>query len=217
MKTDVQVQQDVLAELAWEPSVNAARIGVEVVGGIATLAGRVDSFAEKWSAERAAQRVAGVKGLATEIAVELPGSSVRTDADIARSVEGGLQWTTFLPEGAVKVMVEGGWVTLTGEVGWHFQRQAASDAVRGLMGVTGVSDQIAVKPRATAGAVRSDIEAALQRHAQADARRITVVVSGGEVTLSGRVPSWSEREMARHSAWGTAGVASVVDNITVGH
>jgi len=215
MKTDAQVQQDVLAELKWEPSVNAAAIGVEVKDGIVTLAGHVDSYAEKWNAERACQRVSGVKALATEIDVALPGSSKRNDADIARAAEGALQWTTFLPADSVKIMVEGGWITLTGEVSWEYQRQSASAAVRYLMGVTGVSDQITIKPRVTAFAVKSDIEAALKRHAQADAQKILVSVSGGDVTLTGSVPTWSEREMARHSAWGTPGVKNVVDNITV--
>lgn len=217
MKTDAQVQQDVLAELKWEPSVNAAKIGVEVKDGIVTLAGHVDSYAEKWEAERASQRVAGVRALATEIDVALPGSSKRNDADIARSAESALQWTTFLPKDSVKIMVEGGWVTLTGEVNWEYQRQSASGAVRYLMGVTGVSDQIAIKPKVTAVAVKSDIEAALKRHAHADAQKVIVSVIGGDVTLTGKVPNWSERDMARNSAWGTPGVKSVVDNITVGY
>ena len=216
MKTDAQVQQDVLAELKWEPSVNSAKIGVEVEDGVVTLAGHVDSFAEKWDAERAAQRVSGVKALATDIDVALPGGSKRIDADIARAAESALQWSTFLPKDSVKIMVEGGWVTLTGEVSWEYQRQSASAAVRYLMGVTGVSDQIAIKPRATAGAVKSDIEAALKRHALADAQKIHVTVTGGEVTLTGKASTWSERDMARNSAWGTLGVESVVDNITVG-
>jgi osmotically-inducible protein OsmY len=214
MKTDAQVQQDLLAELKWKPSVNAAKIGVHVKDGIVTLAGHVDSFAEKWDAERAAQRVSGVKALATEIDVALPGASKRVDAEIARAAESARQWSTFLPRDSVKIVVEGGWVTLTGEVSWEYQRQSASAAVRYLMGVTGVSDQIAIKPRVTAGVVKSDIEAALKRHAQADAQKISVAVTGGDVTLSGRVPTWSERDMARHSAWGTPGV---VDNITVGY
>ena len=217
MKTDAQVQQDVLAELKWEPSVDAARIGVEVKDGIVTLAGHVDSYAEKWDAERASQRVAGVRALATEIDVALPGSSQRNDADIARSAESALQWTTFVPKDAIKIMVEGGWITLTGEVGWEYQRQSASAAVRYLMGVTGVSDQISIKPRANAVAVRSDIEAALKRHARADAQQVFVSVNEGDVTLTGEVASWSERDMARNSAWGTPGVHHVVDNMTVGH
>lgn len=137
MKTDSQLQQDVSAELDWEPSVHAARIGVEVKDGVVTLAGQVDSYAEKWNAERAAQRVSGVRALATELQVQLTSLSQRTDADIAAAVENLLEWTSTLASGAVRVVVEGGWVTLSGKVDWQFQRQAATDSVRHLMGVTG--------------------------------------------------------------------------------
>ncbi len=215
MKSDSQVQQDVIAELDWEPSVNAAQIGVEVKDGVVTLAGHVASYAEKWDAERAAQRVAGVKALAIEIDVTLPGASRRNDVDIARSVDNVLEWMTSLPTGRVKVMVEGGWITLSGEVDWQYQRQAAADGVRHLMGVTGVSDEIAIRPKVSLCALKSDIEAALTRRAKADAQRISVKVAGADVTLSGTVDSWSERELARHAAWGTPGVWNVVDNITV--
>ena len=216
MKTDSQVQQDVLAELKWEPSVNAAQIGVEVKDGIVTLAGHVGSYAEKFDAERAAQRVSGVKALAIEMDVTLPGFGKRNDADIARSAESALQWTTFLPKDSVKVMVEGGRITLSGEVHWEYQRQSAAAAVRYLLGVTGVSDQIVIKPKVSASAVKSEIEAALKRHAHADAQKISVEVRGADVTLRGKVPTWSERDMARHSAWGTPGVRNVVDHMTVG-
>ena len=215
MKTDTQLQQDVIAELQWEPSVNAAQIGVEVKDGIVTLAGHVSSYAEKWSAEHAAQRVSGVKALAIEMDVKLPGSGKRTDADIARSVENTLQWNTALPRDGVKVMVEGGRVTLSGDVDWEYQRQAAAKAVRYLMGVTSVNNQIAIKPNVSLGAVKSEIEAALRRRAAADAKKISVEVRGADVTLTGTVHSWSERDLARHSAWGTPGVRSVVDNMTI--
>jgi osmotically-inducible protein OsmY len=215
MKTDTQVQQDVIAELKWEPSVNAAQIGVEVKDGIVTLAGHVSSYAEKWDAERAAQRVSGVKALAIEMDVKLSGSSKRTDADIAGSAENALQWITYLPKDSVKVMVEDGWITLSGEVNWEYQRQTAAGAVRYLVGVTGVSNQIAIIPKVSLSAVKSDIEAALKRRAQADAQKISVEVRGADVTLTGTVHSWSERELATHSAWGTPGVHNVVNNITV--
>jgi osmotically-inducible protein OsmY len=217
MKTDIQLKQDVNAELSWEPSVNAAEIGVEVKDGIVTLAGHVSSYAEKLGAERAAQRVAGVKALAVEMNVKLPGVSKRTDTDIARSAESVLQWTSFLPNDAVKIKVESGWITLTGEVGWDYQRKAAVDAVRTLLGVAGVSDQIVIKTKTSASVVKSDIEAALQRRAKSDAQHISVHVLGGDVTLTGTVHSWSERELAANSAWMAPGVRSVVDNITVAY
>jgi osmotically-inducible protein OsmY len=215
MKTDSQLQQDVLAELAWEPSVNAAEVGVEVKDGIVTLAGHVRSFVEKWEAERAAQRVSGVRGLAVEMDVNLPGSSRRNDVDIVRSVENALQWMTYVPQDAIKVLVESGWVTLTGEVAWEYQRKAATDGVRGLMGVTGVSDQISIKHIASSNGVKADIEAALKRRAHTDGQNISVEVHGADVTLRGRVHSWSERDLVASCAWGSAGVHSVSDNITV--
>ncbi|MFZ2990363.1 BON domain-containing protein [Ideonella sp.] len=217
MKTDKQLQQDVNAELQWEPSVHAERIGVEVKDGVVTLAGQVDSYAEKWNAERAAQRVAGVRAMATELKVHLDGLSARTDSEIAASVENVLEWTTVLPSGAVKVLVEGGWVTLSGQLDWQYQRQTAADAVRNLMGVTGLSDQIKLAPSVSAAAVKSDIEAALKRSAVADAKNITVAVDGGKVTLSGTVVNWAERETATHSAWGTTGVSHVTDKMTVAY
>jgi osmotically-inducible protein OsmY len=217
MKTDSQLQQDVSAELKWEPSVQAARIGVEVKDGVVTLAGQVDSYAEKWNAERAAQRVAGVKATTTELKVHLTGLSKRTDGDIAEAVENVLEWTSSLPAGAIKVMVEGGWVTLSGDVDWQYQRQAATDSVRYLMGVTGVSDQIGIKPSVQATAVKSDIEAALKRTAIADAKQISVAVQGSDVTLTGTVNSWDERYTATNSAWGTPGVRNVVDKMTLAY
>ena len=214
MKTDSQLQQDVMAELKWEPTIEAAQIGVEVKGGIVTLAGHVDSYAEKWHAERAAQRVAGVKALTVEIEVKLPGMSARTDVDIARSAENVLLWTILPPKDGIKVMVENGWITLSGEVDWGFQRVAATTAVRYLMGVKGVSNRIEIKPKVALSAVKSEIETALKRRAKADAQDIKVQVDGNAVTLTGVVHSWSERELATDSAWSTPGVRNVVDKMT---
>jgi len=215
MKTDAQLQQDVIAELAWEPAVKATQIGVEARNGIVTLAGHVDSYAEKWHAEQAAQRVTGVMGVAVEIDVQLPGLSKRTDADIARSASNVLEWTTNLPRGAVKVLSENGWLTLSGDVEWDYQRRLAKGAVQNLFGVVGVSDSIVVKPKASTVAVRSGIESALQRRAQDDAQQVQVDIDGGDVTLSGTVHSWSERELATRSAWSAPGVRTVVNNISI--
>jgi osmotically-inducible protein OsmY len=215
MKTDSQLQSDVIAELAWEPSIHSEEIGVEVKGGVVTLAGHVGTYSEKLAAEKAALQVIGVKALAVEIDVRLAGVNARTDADIARSVETVLQWTTFLTKDAVKIMVEGGWVTLSGEVNWDYQRQAAVDAVRYLMGVKGVSDSIAIKPTVFAPLVKADIEAALVRRARKDSNRISVSVNGNDVPLSGSVHNWSERSLATQTAWGTPGVRSVTNNTTV--
>ena len=215
MKTDATLRQDVLAELKWIPAVNAEHIGVEVEDGIVTLAGNVDSFAEKWHAEEAAQRVSGVKGLAVELDVILPGSSTRSDADIARSAENALEWLIFFKKDEVKVMVEDGWITLSGEVDWEYQKQIATGTVRYLIGVKGVSDEIAIKSKRSVSTVKSDIEAALKRHAIGDAQNITVAINDGDVTLTGAVHSRWERELASQSAWSAPGVRNVIDNITV--
>ncbi len=215
MKTDTQLQQDVIAELKWEPAVHASQIGVEVKDGVVTLAGEVSSYAEKWHAERAAQRVHGVQALAVDMTVKLSQLGMRTDADIAQSAKNILGWTAAVPAHAVKVLVEGGWLTLSGDVQWQYQRQDAADSVRHLPGVTGVSNQIAIKPALSATIVKADIEAALKRRAAADATTITVSVNGNDVTLTGSVHSWAERDLATRSAWGSAGVRDVVDNMTL--
>jgi osmotically-inducible protein OsmY len=215
MKSDSQLQQDVLAELNWEPCVTASTIGVEVRSGIVTLAGQVGSYSEKWHAERAAQRVSGVGALVVELKVKLAEPDSRTDADVALSVESVLLWSTSIPDDTIKVMVEHGFVTLTGDVGWQYQKVAAADSVRAISGVTGVSNQIAIKPTVSMKAVKGDIEAALRRSASEDAKKITVEVHGADVTLKGEVSSWAERETATTSAWGTPGVRSVRDEMTL--
>ena len=215
MKTDTQLQQDVLAELKWQPSVHAAGIGVEVKNGVVTLAGEVGSYVEKWDAERAAQRVAGVQALAIELDVKLSEFGKRTDADIARSAQTALDWSTTLTHDSVKVMVERGWITLSGDADWQYQKQAATECVRHLSGVFGVSNQMAIKPKLPMGSVKADIEAALKRVAAADAPPISVSVTGDNVTLTGVVRNWSERDLATTTAWGTPGVRIVVDNMTL--
>jgi osmotically-inducible protein OsmY len=217
MKTDLQLQQDVIAELGWEPSVNAAHIGVEVSNGVVTLTGHVSNYAEKIHAEHAAVRVTGVKALAIEMEVTLAGTGKRTDAEIAGAAESALQSAMYFSPNEVKVKVENGLITLSGSVEWDYQRQSSITAVRHLMGVTGISDLIAIKPKVSSVLVKSDIEAALKRRAHTDAQKISVDVQGSDVTLTGSVHSWSERILARDSAWGTPGVRSVVDKMTVSY
>jgi osmotically-inducible protein OsmY len=215
MKTDSQLQQDVHAELQWEPAVHAARIGVQAKDGVVTLAGQVDTYLEKWNAERAAQRVPGVTALASDLQVQLTSLGRRADGDIAQSVANVLAWSAALPADAIQVVVEGGWVTLSGAVDWQYQRQAAIDSVRLLFGVTGVSNDISIRPKLQAAPVQSEIEAALQRTSLADAKAISVAVHGSDVTLSGHVRNWAERATATQSAWGTPGVRNVVDMLTL--
>ncbi|MDY7578947.1 BON domain-containing protein [Herbaspirillum sp. RTI4] len=218
MKNDHQLKQDILEELAWEPSVNEDRIGVEVDKGIVTLVGRLDSYAEKYAAERAVQRVSGVKGLAVELDVRLPGSSVRTDADIAKTAQEGLEWNAFVPEDKIRVMVEDGWITLSGEVEHAHQKEAAESTLRRLMGVVGISNQLTVKP-VTAPVIAPEnvklkIEAALQRRAHADTKAIQVTVDGSKIILSGIVPNLAERREACRAAARAPGVVQVIDKMT---
>jgi osmotically-inducible protein OsmY len=215
IKTDDELQQDVISQLEFEPSLNAARIGVEVDRGVVTLTGKVDNYFEKVNAERAAQRVAGVTALAVEIEVAIPGPLRRTDADIARNAASVLQWMTNLPKDSVKVIVDNGIITLSGDLAWQHQKLAAGDAVRFLSGVIAVNNMIALKSEASSGDVKAHLEAALKRQAGIDAQAISVKVSGSEVTLSGKVHSWAERNLIAHSAWATAGVRSVIDHTTL--
>lgn len=215
MKSDSQLQQDVLAELRWEPAVNAAHVGVEVTQGVVTLRGHVATYSEQWDAERAAQRVAGVQDMVDEVTVQLADGHRRADSDIVSAARSVLQWTTSLPKGTIQVEVEQGWLTLSGTVDWEYQRQAATRAVRHLEGIIGVSDRIVIGTGVSLWAVKSEIEAALRRRARRDAHQIQVEVHGAAITLSGEVASWSERALARQSAWGTPGVRSVVDRMTV--
>jgi osmotically-inducible protein OsmY len=214
MKTDAQLQQDVMAELQWDPCVQAEHIGVEAKDGVVTLAGQVSSYLEKWNAEKATQRVNGARAVVVDIEVVLASLGQRSDADIACSVENALEWTTPLTQDAVRILVEKGWITLSGEVDWQYQREDAASAVRHLVGVTGVSNQIGIKPKVALAAVQQDIEAALARQAHQDAAKIHVHVKGSDVTLSGTVANWNERQAALRAAWNTQGVRAVADQLS---
>jgi osmotically-inducible protein OsmY len=213
--TDGDLQEDVLHELEWEPSVDAAHIGVAAKGGVITLSGSVTSYAEKWAAETAAKRVYGVRAVANEIQVKLPGTSQRTDQDIAEACVKALKSHVSVPADKIKVTVSKAWVTLEGQVDWQYQKDAAESAVRYLSGVTGVTNLITVKPLVTPSEIKSKIEAALKRSAEVDAHRITVEVEGGKVILRGKVRSWAERDEAAREAWAAPGVGTVENFITV--
>src|SRR6267142_4923684 len=184
--SDKGLQQDVVDELEWEPSVNAAHIGVTAKDGVVTLSGDVSSYAEKWAAERAARRVYGVKAVAQEIKVHYPFDKM-DDTDIAQKALQVLSWDIEVPANKVTVQVEDGWVTLSGTVDWHFQRSAAEADVRKLKGVTGVINNIVIKPSVRASDVRAKLKAAFERNAEIEEENITATVDGGKVTLSGHV------------------------------
>ncbi len=214
-KSDSQLRQDVESELAWDASVSTNNIGVAVKDGVVTLSGHLDSFAEKYAAERAAQRVQGVKGLAVELDVRLGAAAKRTDGEIAAAAEQALRWNALVPEDRVKVMVEKGWITLTGEVDWDYQRHHAMKAVRPLTGVVGVTNGVSVKPQITPANIQQRIQGALERQAEREARNIEVSVSGHAVTLKGQVHSWAERTAAQGAAWSAPGITIVVNELRV--
>jgi osmotically-inducible protein OsmY len=217
VRSDEDIQRDVLDELSWEAELQPNDIGVIVDDGVVTLTGWVDSFAKKWAAERAAHRVRGVVAVANDIEVRLPGSAERTDADIAAAATRALEWDALIPQGAVKVTVSKGWVTLEGRVEWHFQRREAERAVRRLTGVRGVTNLITVQPKAepSKSELQRRIEEALVRSAETDAERISVDIDGGKVTLKGTVRSWAERDAAERVAWSAPGVTEVDNRIKV--
>ena len=212
--SDKIIQEAVMDELEWEPSVHAAHIGVTANKGVVTLTGHVASHAEKLAAQRAAGRVVGVKAVAEELEVRYPFDKP-DDSDIAKSVLQALSWDSEVPDNSVTVEVEKGWVTLSGSVDWFFQRTAAEEDVRKLRGVIGVINNIKIKPRVQASDVRAKIKAAFARNAQIDADHIGVATDGGKVTLTGNVDSWYERGLAESTAWSAPGVTQVDDLLTV--
>lgn len=212
---DTTLRQIILDELDFEPSIDAASIGVAVDGGIVTLTGHVSTYLQKITAEEAVKRVKGVKGIAEEIEVRLAGTNVTADDEIAKRAVNALTWNACIPRDKIQVKVQQGWITLTGKLEWQFQKNAAAEAVRGLSGVTGVSNQIEISPRASVPDVKKRIEDALKRDAELEAKAIRVDVADGKVTLEGKVKAWSERQSAERAAWSTPGVKSVVDRISI--
>jgi osmotically-inducible protein OsmY len=213
MKSDVQLKADVSAELVWTPGVNAANIGVAVKDGVVTLSGTLATYAEKHAVERAVRRVAGVRGMALDLDVQLAPDHKRNDSELAQAAVNALNLSVLIPRDRIKVEVEDGWVTLTGEVEWSYQKGAAEHCIRPLVGVRGVMDKIIVKARAIPKDLREQIKAALVRHANREAEHIGIEVEGGVVTLSGVVHSLPERDAAIGTASAAKGVSRVVDRL----
>lgn len=215
MKGDRQLQQDVTEALIWDPAVHGNEIGVQVQDGVVTLTGHLGTFAEKYSAEAAVRRIPGVRALAVELDVHLPDDARRTDADIALAAANVLSWDATVPADRIRILVEHGVVTLSGDVDWYYQRTAAEHAVAGLFGVVGVTNALAIRPRADKQDVAARIQAAIARQAASDADQVTVTVRDGAVTLTGTLRTLAEREAAFEAAWSAPGVSAVVNQIEV--
>ncbi len=215
--SDTTLRQDILDELEFEPSIDAADIGVAVEDGIVTLTGHVPNYSQKATIEMLVGRIKGVKGIAEELEVRYRGTVGNSDDEIAKRAANSLQWNTVVPDDKVQVKVQKGWVTLTGTVDWNFEKLAAADAVRGLQGVTGITNNIGIKARPVISPVdvKKRIENSLRRSAELEAKSIRVDVDGNRVTIDGHVKAWSERRLVEDAVWATPGVTSVVDRLTI--
>lgn len=215
MKTDFQIQKDVMAELSWEPLLNATEIGVAVKNGIVTLSGKVNSFTKKIAAEKAAKKVAGVKAVAEDIQVGINPGFIKTDAEIAEAVLNVLKWHTAVQEEKIRIKVENGIVSLDGEVEWEYQRANAKKAIENLQGVRLVINLISVSPKITPHDIQQKISSAFKRNATIDSEKIIVQVSGNKIILRGIVRSMAEKEDAETVAWNAPGILNVENKLEV--
>ena len=215
MRTDMEIQKDVVAELRWEPSLRDDDIAVGVRDGVVTLAGFVDTYADKWTTERVASRVKGVKAIANDLEVKLPSSSTRPDPDLAHAAVDALRWDVAVPQDRIQVKVEKGWLTLEGEVDSFYQKEAAERAVRYLTGIQGVTNLITVRARPTPSDLKQRIRQALERGAEFDAGRISVEIQGNKAILRGTVRSYAEMRDAERAARNAPGVTEVENKLMV--
>ena len=213
---DKTLRQFIIDELDFEPSIDAANIGVAVEKGVVTLTGHVANYVEKLAAERAVKRVKGVKAIAQEIEVRFSNQPKRSDDEIAQRALDILTWSVQVPADSIQVKVEKGWITLTGAVEWQYQKQAAESAVRHLSGILGVSNMVEIEPHVAAADVHRKIMDSLKRNAEVEADSIRVVVDNGKVILEGKVKAWYERNLAKRAAWSAPGVKAVEDRLSIG-
>jgi osmotically-inducible protein OsmY len=214
MQTDAVIRDNVMAELEFDPSITHTAIGVTVSNGVVTLSGHVPSYAQKVAAERATQRVKGVRAVAQDLEVRLPFQVKHDDEEIASRAASILSWSVGRIA-QLKAVVENGWVTLSGRTDWQYQRKDAERAVRALAGVQGVSNNIIVQPRLQPSEIKTRIAEALRRNAEFESEAIKIVVEGSRVTLSGKVKAWYERKIAEDAAWAAPGVSEVRDDISL--
>jgi osmotically-inducible protein OsmY len=215
MKTDADLKRDVQAELAWDPAVRSTQIGVAVKDGVVTLSGHLETYAEKYAAERALRRVGGVKAIALELDVRLSPEHRRSDTDIANAAEQALKWNTLVPVDQVRVTVDKGWITLQGEVEWDYQRRSVEKAIRPLMGVVGISNEMTIKQKVTPADLQSRIAEALRRQVEREVKHLDIKVDGSTVTLRGTVNSWHARDAAQGIAWAAPGVRAVMNELRI--
>lgn len=215
IRSDVDIQQDVLEELRWDPHINVSDIGVSVKEGVVTLTGLVDNYLVRLAAQNAALRVKGAHAVANDIEVRLHTSAERTDSDLALAALYALKWDAAIPTDKIDITVSHGYLTLRGEVEWPFQREAAERAIRRLAGIKGVTNWVTVAIRATSGDIKQKIEKALVRNAETDAHHITVEVHGHAATLKGHVRSFAEKLAAERTALSAPGIASVDNEIKI--
>jgi len=215
MKTDLEIQKDVMDQLRWQPILEAAEIGVSVKNGIATLSGQVNSYPKKLAAEKAARKVSGVKAVIEDIHVKIYPDQHKTDLEIAEAVVNALKWNSAVIHENIKINVENGFVTLSGQVEWAYERGMAEIAVENIKGVKLVVNQITIKPKPITEHVKQKIDSAFQRHASIDSGKVKINVVGNTVILSGTVRSYSEKEDAEDAAWAAQGVDRVENRIEV--
>lgn len=215
MKNDLEIQADVLAEMRWDPKINAPQIGVEVSNGVVTLSGYVESYLEKISAEKAAKRVIGVGAIAQEIKVLLPGSSIRSDTEIARQIQSIISWSDIDPNDQIHIKVEHGFVTLSGKVEAFYKKELAQKYASNMLGVTGICNLIEIEPKLTGSVIKKDIQDAFTRQAIDQAQKLDIMINQNIVTIAGKVKSWSERNSAINAAWSIPTVKNVIDRIQI--